>query len=165
MKKGDELELEISGYAYEGKGISKVHKQIIKPGSSNNTDSELANYVVFVNGSYPGDRVQAKLGKIKSSYSEAKLIDIIKPSKFRVKARCKYFGTCGGCKQQDLNYEMQLNYKQQQVKEIFEHIGRLTIFYLQMKTPFYFYRRKYFRMEEYFQFQNQLILLCAQIFP
>jgi 23S rRNA (uracil1939-C5)-methyltransferase len=145
VKKGDELELEISGYAYEGKGISKIQKNVIKPGSATNSDSELANYVVFVNGSYPGDRVQAKLGKIKNSYSEAKLIEIIKPSEFRVQPRCKYFGTCGGCKQQDLNYEMQLNYKQQQVKEIFEHIGRLTDFEIEDILPsenIFFYRNK-----------------------
>ncbi|UCH66917.1 MAG: 23S rRNA (uracil(1939)-C(5))-methyltransferase RlmD [Ignavibacterium sp.] len=145
VKNGDELELEISGYAYEGKGISKVQKKVIKPGSTTNSESELPNYVVFVNGSYPGDKVQAKLRKIKNSYSEAKLIDIIKPSEFRVQPRCKYFGTCGGCKQQDLNYEMQLNYKQQQVKEIFEHIGRLTGFEIEDILPsenIFFYRNK-----------------------
>jgi 23S rRNA (uracil1939-C5)-methyltransferase len=145
VKKGDELELEISGYGYEAKGISKVHKNIIKPGSTTNSESDLPNYVVFVNGSYPGDRVQAKLRKIKSSYSEAKLIGIIKPSEFRVRPRCKYFGTCGGCKQQDLNYEMQLAYKQIQVKEIFEHIGRLTDFEIEDMLPsenIFFYRNK-----------------------
>ena len=164
MKKGDELELEIAGYAYEGKGISKVHKKIIKPGSTTNGDSDLPNYIVFVTGSYPGDRVQAKLRKIKNSYSEAKLIDIIKPSEFRVQARCKYFRTCGGCKQQDLNYEMQLIYKQQQVKEIFEHIGGLTDFEIENILPsenIFFYRNK---MEFSFADKRWLTCQCVQIF-
>jgi 23S rRNA (uracil1939-C5)-methyltransferase len=145
VKKGDELELEISGYAYEGKGISKVHKKIIKPGNTTSSGPDLPNYIVFVIGSYPGDKVNVKLKKIKNSYSEAKLIDIIKPSEFRVQPRCKYFGTCGGCKQQDLNYEMQLTYKRQQVKEIFERIGRLTEFEIEdilSSENIFFYRNK-----------------------
>ena len=145
MKKGEDLELEISGYAYEGKGISRVHKKLIKPDNSTDTNSDLPNYIVFVNGSYPGDTVNAKLKKIKNSYSEANLVDIIKPSGFRVQSRCKYFGTCGGCKQQDLKYEMQITYKQEQVKDIFEHIGGLREFELEDILPsenIFFYRNK-----------------------
>ena len=145
MKKGDDLELEISGYGYEGKGISKVQKKLIKPENKSGVDSDKANYIVFVNGSYPGDRVNAKIKKIKNSYSEAKLINVIKPSEFRVQPRCKYFGTCGGCKQQDLDYEMQLSYKQQQVKDAFEHIGKLTEFEIEDIIPsenVFFYRNK-----------------------
>jgi len=145
VKKGDELELEISGYGYEGKGISKVHKSLIKPDSSTDTNSDLPNYIVFVNGCYPGDIVNARLKKIKNSYSEANFVDVIKPSGFRVQARCKYFGTCGGCKQQDLNYEMQLAYKQKQVQEIFEHIGKLSEFEIEDILPsedIFYYRNK-----------------------
>lgn len=145
MKKGDDLELEISGYGYEGKGISKVHKKLIKPENKSGIDSDKANYIVFVNGSYPGDRVNVKIKKIKNSYSEAKLLNVIKPSKFRVQPRCKYFGTCGGCKQQDLDYKMQLSYKQQQVKDAFEHIGKLTEFEIEDIIPsenVFFYRNK-----------------------
>jgi len=145
VKKGDDLELEISEYAYEGKGISKVHKKLITPDNKTDTSSDLPNYIVFVNGSYPGDRVNAKLKKIKNSYSEANLVDIIKPSGFRVQSRCKYFGTCGGCKQQDLKYEMQITYKQEQVKDIFEHIGGLREFELEDILPsenIFFYRNK-----------------------
>ena len=131
--------------AYEGKGISRVHKKLIKPDNSTDTNSDLPNYIVFVNGSYPGDTVNAKLKKIKNSYSEANLVDVIKPSEFRVQARCKYFGTCGGCKQQDLKYEMQIVYKQEQVKEIFEHIGGLREFEVEDILPsenIFFYRNK-----------------------
>jgi 23S rRNA (uracil1939-C5)-methyltransferase len=145
LKKGDDLELEISGYGYEGKGISKVHKKLIKPESKSEVHSDKANYIVFVNGSYPGDRVKAKIKKIKNSYSEAKLINVIRPSEFRVEPRCKYFGTCGGCKQQDLDYEMQLAYKQQQVKDAFEHIGKLTEFEIEDIIPsenVFYYRNK-----------------------
>jgi len=107
MKKGDLLELEIEKYVFEGKGISRISK--------NSGDEK--NFVIFVDGSYPGDNVKARLTKIKKSFAEAKVVDVLSPSTERVKASCKYFGTCGGCKQQDLAYDAQLKYKQQQVEE------------------------------------------------
>ncbi|HSP87454.1 MAG TPA: TRAM domain-containing protein, partial [Ignavibacteriaceae bacterium] len=113
MKKNDLLELDIEAYAFEGKGISRIKK---------NDDAE-KNYVVFVHGSYPGDKVKAKLTKVKNSFAEAKTTEIISPSTERVEARCKYFGICGGCKQQDLSYEAQIKYKQKQVEEIFIKLG------------------------------------------
>ena len=93
MKKGDILELEIEKYAFEGRGVAKIERTPFENGTK---------YVIFVDGSYPGDIVKAELRKIKKSYAEAKVVEIIKPSGLRVNAQCKYYGTCGGCKQQDL---------------------------------------------------------------
>ena len=123
MKKGDTLELDIERYAYEGKGVAKIDKSVIKPDEPVVDDYHKSKYVVFVHGSYPGDRVIAKLRKIKKSYAEAKSITVISPSEFRVTPRCKYFGTCGGCKQQDLDYSIQSKYKAEQVEEIFKIMG------------------------------------------
>ncbi len=157
MKKGDLIELDIEKYAFEGKGISKVNKQLIQP-SNGQTDEK--NYVVFVNGSYPGDKVQARLLKIKKSYAEAKVEKIITPSELRIKARCKFFGTCGGCKQQDLNYNDQLKFKQQQVKEIFDKLGGFkdlnidsiipseNIFYYRNKMEFSFADKRWLTKDE-----------------
>ena len=157
MKKGDLIELDIEKYAFEGKGISKVNKQLIQP-SNGQTDEK--NYVVFVNGSYPGDKVQARLLKIKKSYAEAKVEKIITPSELRIKARCKFFGTCGGCKQQDLNYNDQLIFKQQQVKEIFDKLGGFkdlnidsiipseNIFYYRNKMEFSFADKRWLTKDE-----------------
>ncbi|MCH7774450.1 MAG: 23S rRNA (uracil(1939)-C(5))-methyltransferase RlmD [Bacteroidetes bacterium] len=146
MKKGDTLELTISRYASEGKGIAKINRSKIKPAQKTEDQNiEEENYVVFVHGSYPGDKVTAQLRKIKNSYAEAKAIEIISPSKHRVEPRCKFFGTCGGCKQQDLNYETQLKYKEELVKETFEHIGGLTDFKFENIVPsenVFFYRNK-----------------------
>lgn len=124
IKKGDVVELQIEKYAFEGKGIAKVSKNDLL-GLQDEKGNE-KNYVVFVQGSYPGDTVKARLLKIKNSYAEALAINIISPSKDRVKANCKFFGTCGGCKQQDLNYETQSLYKQKQVEEIFNKLGGFT---------------------------------------
>ncbi len=146
MKKGDTLELEITRYAAEGKGIAKINRNIIKPAQdTEQQENNEENYVVFVQGAYPGDKVTAQLRKIKKSYAEAVIVKIISPSKDRVKSRCKYFGTCGGCKQQDLNYETQLKYKQELVKETFEHIAGLKDFEFEEIIPSgnnFFYRNK-----------------------
>jgi len=140
MMKGDLLTLTITDYAFEGKGISKI----IKPGTEDITNADM-NYVVFVNGAYPGDIVEAKLIKIKQQYAEAKAINIITPSDIRTKAECEYFGTCGGCKQQDMIYSSQTLYKEKQVKEIFERMGKFTDFEFCNIIPskdIYFYRNK-----------------------
>jgi 23S rRNA (uracil1939-C5)-methyltransferase len=121
IKKGDIVELQIEKYAFEGKGIAKVSKSELLGLKSD--EPEEKNYVVFVNGSYPGDTVNARLLKIKNSYAEAITLEVISPSKERTEARCKFFGVCGGCKQQDLSYDIQVKYKQQQVVEIFNKLG------------------------------------------
>lgn len=134
MKKGDIIELNITDYAFEGKGIAKIQK-----------DDNEKKYVIFVNGSYPGDTVKAELRKIKKSYAESKVTEILKPSLDRTEARCKYFGICGGCKQQDLKYEIQLKYKEEQVKDVFERIGGLKDFEILPIVPsdkIFYYRNK-----------------------
>ena len=72
MKKGDTLELEIIKHAAEGKGIAKINRNIIKPAEDAQQQKNYEeNYVVFVQGAYPGDKVTAQLRKIKKSYAEA----------------------------------------------------------------------------------------------
>ena len=138
MKKGDLLEVEISKYAFEGKGIAKI----------NNDDSALADkkgFVIFVNGSYPGDKVVAKIKKVKKTYAEAKVEEIINHSIDRIKPQCKHFGICGGCKQQDLNYQLQIKYKQEQTKDIFDRLGGFNNYNLLEILPsekIFFYRNK-----------------------
>jgi len=146
LKKGESLELEIIKHAAEGKGIARINRNIIKPAEDDQQqDNNEKNYVVFVKGAYPGDKVTAQLRKIKKSYAEAVIVKIFSPSKNRVEPRCKFFGTCGGCKQQDLNYETQLKFKQELVKETFEHIAGLKDFDFEEIIPSenqFFYRNK-----------------------
>lgn len=142
VKKGEIVELEIEKYAFEGRGIAKVDKGTIVPES---IDESKNKYVVFVDGSYPGDVVKASLTKIKKSYAEARVKEIIEPSDLRIKARCKFFGTCGGCKQQDLDYTTQTKFKQQQVEEIFKKMGGFKDFVVEEILPsekVFFYRNK-----------------------
>ena len=143
LKKGDILELNIEKYAFEGKGISKIDRRLLIPGSKDEEGKN--NYVVFVHGSYPGDKVKGRLTKIKKSYAEGITEEVISPSAYRVSPRCKYFGICGGCKQQDLDYQKQLEFKQQQVEEIFNKMGGFKDFGIERIIPsekIFYYRNK-----------------------
>ena len=117
MNKGDVIQIKVERYAFEGKGIGKVDLENLSG------NSEPDSFIVFVNGAYPGDVVAAKIKKLKKSYAEAVVEEVISPSQQRVQPRCKYFGTCGGCKQQDMDYTQQIIYKQEQVEDIFKHDG------------------------------------------
>jgi len=137
LKRGEILELHVEKYAFEGKGISRIQKEDL--------GEKKSGYVVFVNGAYPGDVVEARITKTKKSFAEAVVEKIRQPSPQRIQARCKYFGTCGGCKQQDLDYSAQLSYKRDQVKEIFEKLGGLSGFEIQDIIPsdkIFYYRNK-----------------------
>lgn len=139
MKKGDTLDFVVEDYAFEGKGIARIK-------IDETPDSHEGKYVVFIEGSYPGDTVQAVLRKVKKRYAEAKVVRIINPTKDRVTPPCKFFGTCGGCKQQDLDYSAQLKYKQEQVKDLFEIQGGLSGFEFEPILG----------AEEYFHYRNKM---------
>ena len=139
MKKGDLITVNVERYAFEGRGIARID------GDLNPEISESDSFIVFVNGAYPGDKVSAKIKKTKKSYAEAVVDEILTPSPKRVQPRCKYFGTCGGCKQQDLSYEQQIAYKQEQVEDIFRHNGGLSDFKIEDILPsenVFYYRNK-----------------------
>lgn len=135
MKRGDILELTIEDYAFEGKGIARLP----------NNDNPEKKFIVFVERGYPGDKVEAQIYKKKKSFAEAKILKVLERSADRTDALCSHFGTCGGCRQQDLNYEAQLKYKQEQVRDIFERLGGLSDFEMDEILPadeIYYYRNK-----------------------
>jgi 23S rRNA (uracil1939-C5)-methyltransferase len=140
MKKGDLIELDITGYAFEGKGVAKIIKEVFT-----NDESAAKKFVIFVDGSYPGDRVTAQIRKVRSAYAEAKVKELLVKSPLRITAECKDFGVCGGCKAQDLVYAKQIFFKEEQVKDIFERIGGLKDFTIEPIIPagkIFFYRNK-----------------------
>ncbi len=154
MKKGDILELNIESYAFEGKGVAKLDIE------DSNNEGEKKKFVVFAHGAYPGDKVKARIVKKKKSYAEAKVTEILEKAPLRIEPKCKYFGVCGGCKQQDLEYDIQLKYKHEQVKDIFERIGGLSdfeyediegsekIFHYRNKMEYSFARKRWLSPEE-----------------
>jgi 23S rRNA (uracil1939-C5)-methyltransferase len=110
VQKGEEVEVGIDSLAYGGSGVGRVD-----------------GFVVFVRGALPGDRVRARVTKVKRGFAEAAAETVVDPSALRVEAPCRHFGIgkCGGCRFQDLAYEAQVAAKEQQVRDALARIGRL----------------------------------------
>ncbi|SMD45607.1 23S rRNA (uracil1939-C5)-methyltransferase [Aquiflexum balticum DSM 16537] len=83
--------------------------------------------VVFVQNVAPGDLVDVRITRGKSSFMEGEAIKFHEYSKDRIEPFCSHFGTCGGCKWQHINYDLQKTYKWQQVVDQFERIAKVEI--------------------------------------
>ena len=81
--------------------------------------------VTFVPFSIPGDVLEIEITKEKRNYNEGKIVKIIKPSKNRIVPPCPYFGVCGGCAYQMLDYEKSILEKQNNVMNYFKKNGLL----------------------------------------
>jgi len=106
MKKGTTFEARIEKFADRGKSLARID-----------------GYVVFFPGGVPGDLVRATLIRSRKKHGEARVEALLEPSELRTEPRCRYFGTCGGCKWQHVRYDAQLGAKTQAVREAFEHHG------------------------------------------
>ena len=83
--------------------------------------------VVFVPWCVPGDVCDVQIRRKKHSFAEGEVVRYIKYSNVRVTPFCRHFGTCGGCKWQQLPYEEQLRAKQQQVYDQLTRIGKVEL--------------------------------------
>jgi 23S rRNA (uracil1939-C5)-methyltransferase len=143
-KKNNELfGITVDTYAAEGKSIARVD-----------------NKVIFIEGVVPGDVVDIYLKKNKKDWADAGVKKMVSLSPLRIDATCKHFGVCGGCKWQMLPYELQLQYKQQQVQDVLQRIGRVKdaiylpikgsgkIYEYRNKLEFTFSNKKYLAFDE-----------------
>ena len=83
--------------------------------------------VVFVPWCVPGDVCDVQLRRKKHSFAEGEVVRFIEYSKVRATPFCQHFGVCGGCKWQNLPYEEQLKFKQQQVYDQLTRIGKVDL--------------------------------------
>ena len=83
--------------------------------------------VVFVPWCVPGDVCDVQLRRKKHSFAEGEVVRFIKHSDVRAQPFCQHFGTCGGCKWQNLPYKEQLRFKQQQVYDQLSRIGKVEL--------------------------------------
>jgi 23S rRNA (uracil1939-C5)-methyltransferase len=83
--------------------------------------------VYFVKGAVPGDKVNAQVRRKKKNHIECELAELLEPSPLRVKPQCGYFGICGGCSWQHLDYNEQLRWKKQHVLDAFQRIGKIEV--------------------------------------
>ena len=106
VARDQELELSIDSLAYGGNGVARLN-----------------GFVVFVRRGLPGDRVRARVTKVKRNHAEALAVEVLQPGPQRVDAPCAHYPACGGCRFQDLAYEAQAAAKQEQVAEALRRIG------------------------------------------
>lgn len=72
-----------------------------------------------------GERVSAEIVREKRQFSEAELVEVREASPHRVAASCPYFGRCGGCAYQHMDYARQLATKDRQVRDVLRRIGKI----------------------------------------
>lgn len=80
---------------------------------------------VFVPYTITGERVRFEALKKKKKFDEAKLLEVLVDSEYRVTPQCKYFGVCGGCATQHIAAEAQIEFKQQAVLDTLQRIGHV----------------------------------------
>lgn len=106
FKKNDLVQVTIEDMSHEGAGIGKAD-----------------GYTLFIKDAVIGDKVEAKIMKIKKHYGFARLMKVLEPSKDRVEAKCPQARACGGCQLQFMNYETQLAFKKNKVEANLRRIG------------------------------------------
>lgn len=83
--------------------------------------------VIFIPNVVPGDVVDVQTFKKRKAYYEGKAVRFHEYSEHRIDPVCEHFGVCGGCKWQNMNYPQQLFYKQNEVKNHLQRIGKVAL--------------------------------------
>ena len=109
LKLGDKINLTIHDLAFGGEGVGRIDE-----------------FVVFVPFVITGETVEAEITEVKKNFARAKLLRVITPSPERVAPECQYFGACGGCQYQHIDYLAQLRFKHKQVADLFERVGKIS---------------------------------------
>ncbi len=102
--------LEVVDLSHEAQGIARLDGRAI-----------------FIDGALPGETVEAQLLQRRKGVQEAKLVQIVKASPDRVEPKCVHYAMCGGCAEQHLSSDKQLELKQQQLLENMARIGKVDV--------------------------------------
>lgn len=102
------IRVKIDSMAFRGYGVSRI-----------------AGKVIFIPYSVTGEEGWVEIVEEKKSYSMGRLLEILKPSCWRVDPPCPYFGVCGGCQWQHIDYAKHGELKKDILKEILIRLGGL----------------------------------------
>ena len=108
VTEGQTVELEITDMTDDGKGLGR-----------------LSGLAIFVAGAVPGDKVSARITRLKKRYAFAETITLLEASAARVQPPCPYYKDCGGCSMLELSYDEQLRIKRKNIITKLERIGAL----------------------------------------
>jgi len=130
----------------KNKNIVFENIEIIEAGSKGVSVAKThQGQIIFVPNVVPGDIVDIKIFKKRKSYFEGKAFFFHKYSKDRTQPICQHFGDCGGCKWQNMNYQKQLFYKNNEVYNNLKRIGKIELPDFEPILPSekqFFYRNK-----------------------
>lgn len=102
--------IEIKKIAAEGKSIAYVDEKVL-----------------FVPNTVPGDIVDVQVTRKRKSFLEGFIVNVRKYSDIRTEPFCSHFGICGGCKWQNLPYQLQTEFKQQEIIDNLQRIGKVEL--------------------------------------
>jgi tRNA/tmRNA/rRNA uracil-C5-methylase (TrmA/RlmC/RlmD family) len=105
---GQRVTITIHDVAFGGEGVGRAEQM-----------------VVFVPFTAIGEEVEVELTEVKKNFARGKAVNILKASPHRATPECPYFGACGGCQYQHLDYATQLEIKHKQICDLFQRIGKI----------------------------------------
>lgn len=136
--------VEIQKIAAEGKSIAYIDEKVL-----------------FVPNTLPGDIVDVQVTRKRKNFMEGIVTHTHRFSALRIAPACTHFGICGGCKWQNLPYEKQLEFKQQEINDNLQRIGKIK---LQNVYPIIGSARQlYYRNKLEFTFSNKRFLTREEI--
>ena len=98
----------VESVAFKGYGVARIHGKVI-----------------FIPYTVTGDRAWVEVVEDKKDYSTGRVVEIVEPSSNRVAPPCPYFGRCGGCQWQHIDYPVQVELKKEILVETLKRLGRL----------------------------------------
>jgi 23S rRNA (uracil1939-C5)-methyltransferase len=110
LNKGDIVDLNITELIYGGDGLGKID-----------------GYPVFVPDTAPEEEIKVEIISASKSYARGKIVEIVKPSKSRIKPECPLSKVCGGCQWQHVDYKCQIKSKKKIVEDNLKKIANLEI--------------------------------------
>jgi 23S rRNA (uracil1939-C5)-methyltransferase len=108
--RGDLLDVTIEKVIFGGDGLARTAH----------------NFVVFVPFSAAGEQLRVRVTERKAHHARSEIVEVLAPSMERVAPPCPYYGRCGGCQYQHLDYREELRLKERQVYEAFTRVGKIA---------------------------------------
>lgn len=108
-KEKERASAEVYSLSHDGRGIASIE-----------------NKTTFISGALPQETVTYKIKQKRSTYNDAEVVEILKPSPDRITPPCQHFGICGGCSLQHMGAATQMTLKQQTLLDQLKHFGQVV---------------------------------------
>lgn len=118
LRESEPVELTLTGMAHRGPALGRIDGQ-----------------VVFAFYGIPGERVKVQMERRRKKFLHARVVEVLEASPDRTDPLCQYYGICGGCQWQHVDYAAQVRLKKQTVTEHFARIGKQMVAIDAVHTP------------------------------